>query len=478
MTARTRRKITTPLSDRRFDPTDHDSDMGGIDRSGQSSIGERQLRKIEIIRLDSLEPAQRNPRTHSKRQVRQIASSIEKFGFNSPILIDKSNRIVAGHGRYEAAKHLGHHTVPIIRLDSLNNSELRAYALADNKIAQNAGWDRELLALEFEELQLALPEVGLDLEITGFSAVEVDGIISDFSTSPCHPADEIPELSVTVTSKTADIFILDKHRLAVGDVRDEKCVAALMLNDRAEMAFLDPPYNVRIDGHAGGRGKTKHREFAFASGEMSSAQFTRFLQDTLGMCARHTSDGAIHFVCMDWRHAIELLEAGASVYGELKNMCVWTKTTPGQGSFYRSQHELVFVYKHGTAPHINTFELGQYGRTRSNVWNYPGANTFRAGRMDELKMHPTVKPVAMIIDAMKDCSHRGGIVLDSFCGSGSTIIAAEQVGRRAHCIEIDPRYVDVAIRRWQRLTGKDAILESSGETFDDLVQSRLTGPTK
>ena len=248
-----------------------------------------------------------------------------------------------------------------------------------------------------------------------------------------------------------------------------------MQGEMAEMAFLDPPYNVKIDGHVGGRGRTKHREFAYASGEMTSDQFVRFLQETLGLCAYHTVDGGITYVCMDWRHARELLAAGAAVYDELKNICVWAKTTPGQGSFYRSQHELVFVYKRGQAPHLNTFELGQHGRTRSNVWTYPGANTFRAGRMDELKIHPTVKPVALIADAMRDCSQRGSIILDAFAGSGTTVMAAEQIGRRAFCIEIEARYVDVAIRRWQRFTGKDAILEPTGQTFEEVLTARAKG---
>jgi DNA modification methylase len=234
------------------------------------------------------------------------------------------------------------------------------------------------------------------------------------------------------------------------------------------MAFLDPPYNVRVAGHVGGRGRIKHEEFACASGEMTSEQFVQFLKETLGTAARHTVDGGIAYVCMDWRHARELLDAGSAVYDELKNICVWAKTTPGQGSFYRSQHELVFVFKRGASPHLNTFELGQHGRTRSNVWTYPGANAFRAGRMDELKMHPTVKPVALIADAMRDCSRRGSVILDPFAGSGTSIMAAEKIGRRAFCMEIEPRYVDVAIRRWQQYTGKDAILESTGQTFGEL----------
>ena len=329
-----------------------------------------------------------------------------------------------------------------------------------------------MLALEFAELQIALPEFSLDLGITGFEPGEVDSIIEESAEERADPSDEIPELHAAVTARIGDLFVLDQHRLVVGDTQNAQTFVSLMQGDLAEMAFLDPPYNVQINGYVAGHGRIKYREFADASGEMTSSQYVAFLEKTLGLCARFTTDGGITYCCMDWRHAAELLQAGTTVYDELKNICVWAKTTPGLGSFYRSQHELVFVYKRGTAPHINTIALGKNGRGRSNIWNYAGLNTFRAGRMDELKMHPTVKPVALIADAMRDCSRRGSIILDAFAGSGSTIMAAEQVGRRAFCIEIDPQYVDVAIRRWQRVTGKDVILESTGQTFDEIGTTR------
>ena len=324
------------------------------------------------------------------------------------------------------------------------------------------------MSVELGELELALPEVNLNLEITGFEAGEVDFIMSDFTDPSIEGIDEIPDLPTSPISKPGDLFDLGRHRLLCGDARLQQSYDSLMGSDVATMCFLDPPYNVRIDGHAGGRGRIKHREFAFASGEMDFVQFVEFLLATIGPTASRLLDGGIAFICMDWRHAGELLKAGSQIFDELKNVCVWTKTNAGQGSFYRSQHELVFVYKRGKAAHINTFGLGQHGRTRSNVWTYAGVNSFRAGRMDELKMHPTVKPVALIVDAMKDCSKRGSIILDSFCGSGSSILAADQIDRRAFCIEIDPRYVDISIERWQRYTGKDAVLKSTGQTFDEL----------
>jgi len=428
---------------------------------------------IEMLSPRILRPAPRNARTHSTKQVRQIADSMVRFGVINPLIADESGRIVAGHARAEAAKLLGLKLVPVIRLSHLSETEIRAYVLADNKLAEKAGWNRELLAVELEELQIALPEVGLDLEITGFDPGEVDSIMVDFVEGKNNSVAEIPEVDREhLVSRTGDLFVLGNHRLLVGDVRLGDSFIHLMQGESADMAFLDPPYNVKINGHVGGRGRTKHREFAVASGEMTPDQFTRFLEDALGACARNTVDGGITYVCMDWRHARELLEAGAAVFDELKNICVWMKTNPGQGSFYRSQHELVFVYKHGRAAHINTFELGQHGRSRSNIWTYAGVNSFRAGRMDELKAHPTVKPVALVADAMRDCSRRGSIILDAFAGSGTTIMAAEQIGRRAYCMEIDEAYVDVAVRRWEKATGRDAILEATGKTFEETANGR------
>jgi DNA modification methylase len=237
------------------------------------------------------------------------------------------------------------------------------------------------------------------------------------------------------------------------------------------MAFLDPPYNVHVRDIVG-RGQIKHAEFAMASGELSRAGFVEFLNQSLGAVAAVSRDGAIHFVCMDWRHLGELLEAGSATYGEMVNLTVWAKTNAGQGAFYRSAHELIGVFRVGETPHLNNIELGRHGRSRTNVWHYAGVNTFRAGRMDDLKCHPTVKPVALVADAIKDCTRRGDIVLDTFSGSGTTILAAERVGRRAYAMEIEPRFVDVAIKRWQAFSRKDAIHAESGLTFDELANKR------
>ena len=425
-----------------------------------------------MLPLNALRQASLKTRTHSKKQIRRIADSILHLGFINPVVVDRRRKIVVGYGRFEAAKLIGLKRMPVICVEHLSDAQLRAYSLADNKLAEGAGWDREAVAIELEELQVLLPEIGLDLSVTGFEPGEVDALLLDFENDRLNPSDIVEPPNGPVVSRSGDLFVLHKHRLIVGDARQRGTFDRLMRGEMAAMAFLDPPYNVRIAGHVGGRGRTKHREFLCASGEMSSSQFESFLRQTLGLCARYSVDGSIHYVCMDWRHAKELLAAGAVVFDELKNVCVWTKTNAGQGSFYRNEHEFVFVYKKGEAPHLNTFGVGASGRSRSNVWRYAGANTFRAGRMDELTMHPTVKPVAMVVDAMKDCSRRGSIILDAFAGSGTTLLAAERTGRRAFCVEIDPTYADVSIRRWQRFTGRDAILEATGQTFDELHAER------
>jgi DNA modification methylase len=432
--------------------------------------------RIQMVPIAKLRASARKIRNHSNAQILAISKSIKHFGMMSPVIIDDSLTVVVGTARLEAARHLGSSYIPAISASHLTPTEIRAYALADNKLAEKAGWDREALAIELEELQIALPEIGLDLEATGFEAHEIDSTLMDF-TEGAGPGDEIPETNTAaIVSRPGDLFVLNQHRVLVADARTPLSYQQLMTGTLAQMAFLDPPYNVPVKGHVGGRGRTKHREFLCASGEMASDEFAAFLEGTTALCAANSHDGAVHFVCMDWRHAGEILKAGASVYGRPLNICIWVKTNAGQGSFYRSQHELVFVFKRGNAPHINTFELGQHGRSRSNVWRYAGVNTFRAGRMNELRMHPTVKPIALVADTIRDCSRRGAIVLDAFAGSGTTVMAAEQLGRRAFCMEIDPAYVDVIIRRWQRFTGRDAVLEGTSRTFDELQAERLRRP--
>lgn len=405
---------------------------------------------IKYLDTASLKPWAKNARTHSKKQIRQLADSMQEFGFTNPVLIDDDGTILAGHGRVKAAELLGMHEVPCVGLSSMSEDQKRAYVIADNKLALNAGWDEELLAEELSALTDS--DISFDVQLTGFSIAEVDHLIEDqVPEASGDPADDI--LSDTGQAPRrchpGDVWVLGDHRLVCGNALDPNIVSLLMDGSQAAMVFSDPPYNVPIDGHVGGSGKTKHREFEMASGEMSQTQFTQFLTTAFKNMADHSKDGAIHFQCMDWRHLEEMMEAGHSVYTELKNMIVWVKDNGGMGTFYRSRHELVFAWKVGTVPHINTFELGQHGRYRTNVWQYKGVNTLKTGRMDELALHPTVKPVQMIADAIKDVSGRREIVLDLFGGSGSTLIAAHKTGRRGFLCELDPIYCDRILHRWE-----------------------------
>ncbi|MGO9452635.1 MAG: site-specific DNA-methyltransferase [Candidatus Binataceae bacterium] len=411
-----------------------------------------------------------NPRAHSPRQVRQIARSIETFGFNVPVLIDSKLQVIAGHGRILASRLLAWSEVPTICLDHLTEAQARAFMIADNRLTENSIWNDQLLAEQLRDLSLL--ELDFSLEVTGFEMGEIDLRIESLtSESEEDPDDAIPAGSVgPVVSRVGDLWLLGNHALYCGSALDEVSYSVLMGGEKAAMVFADPPYNVRIEGNVSGLGAIHHREFAMASGEMTEAEFTGFLSRACTLLARHSAGGSIHFICIDWRHMTELLAAGRQAYTELKNVCVWAKNNPGMGSLYRSQHELVFVYKSGSGRHRNNIQLGQFGRNRGNVWRYPGANSF-AQQSDEgnlLALHPTVKPVAMVADAILDCSARGDIVLDNFLGSGTTVIAAERTGRRCYGLEIDPLYTDTIVRRWQALTGDDARHASRGKTFNQL----------
>jgi DNA modification methylase len=429
--------------------------------------------QIEQVPLSKLRENPRNTRTHPSEQIRRIAESIRHFGFTSPVITDDEYRILAGHARWAGAKALGLKTVPVVVLHDLSEAQRRAYLLADNKIAEMAGWDRSALAVEWSELSPLLAQAGLNVELTGFEVAEIDSLLCDFIDPETVPSEQPILIEDRPVTCRGDLWCLGEHRLLCGDAREDADLRSVMDRGRADMVFADPPYNVRIRSTLG-RGKIKHREFSAASGEMSPRQFTRFLASALALAAKYSVKGSIHFVCSDWRHLREMLDAGEEVYCELKNVIVWNKTNIGQGSFYRSQHELIFVWKNGHAPHRNNFELGQHGRTRSNVWTYAGVNTFRSGRLEDLTSHPTVKPVRLVADAIRDCSKRNDIILDPFMGSGTTILAADSIGRRAYGLELDPLYVDVAVRRWQASAKRDALLHGTRQTFDEAAAARGT----
>jgi DNA modification methylase len=423
--------------------------------------------EITYTQTSALKPDPRNPRLHTDKQVRQIAQSIEAFGFNVPLLIDDEQKVIAGHGRLMAARRLGWDKVPAIRLSHLTEAQRMAFLIADNRLTENSSWDERMLG---EQLKI-LSELELDfnLEAIGFETPEIDLFIDGLGiVSEADPDDHLPEISKSAVTVVGDVWQLAKHRVRCGNSLVPSNYDRLMEGVRADLVITDPPYNVVIDGHATGNGSVRHREFGMASGEMSSTEFTDFLSRAMIVARDHSADGSLAYYFMDWRHMTEILTAGMGVYSDLLNLCVWAKNNGGMGSFYRSAHELIFLFKHGKGSHRNNVQLGKYGRYRTNVWNYPGANSFGSadGEGNLLALHPTPKPVALIADAIKDCTARGDLVLDPFLGSGTAVIAAERTGRRCYGFELDPLYVDTIIRRWQKLTKLEAIHMGSGDTFN------------
>jgi DNA modification methylase len=426
---------------------------------------------IRYVPTASLTLNRRNPRLHSDKQIRQIARSIETFGFSVPVAVDSDHTVVAGHGRVLAARLLGIEELPTISLRHLTGTQLNAFMVADNRLAENSVWDDHLLAEQFKLLSEA--ELDFDLDVTGFEVGEIDFIIEGATPAiekENDPADALPENNDIRISQAGDLWQLGYHRVYCGNSLSGSSYSLLIEGRRADMVFTDPPYNVKIAGHATGLGAIQHKNFKMASGEMSESEFTDFLAQAFNLLSSNSVDGSLHYVFMDWRHMREILAAGKHVYAELKNLCIWSKGCGGMGSLYRSAHELIFLFKNGQDSHRNNVQLGQFGRYRTNVWNYPGANSFSRTTEEGnlLELHPTVKPVALVADAIMDCSARGDTVLDPFLGSGTTVIAAERTGRVCYGIELDPQYVDTAVRRWQAFTGLDAKHGISGRTFNDL----------
>lgn len=443
-------------------------------RSQRASPIPRQGLSVVYRDAKLLKPDPNNPRQHSEKQLRQIATSIQAFGFNVPILIDRHGQVIAGHGRVLACQLLGIKRVPTISLEHLSEGQVRAFMIADNRLTENSTWDNRLLAEQLKALSQV--ELTFSLEATGFEMGEIDVMIEGLEPAPEgkeDPADALPEAGTGVlVTQRGDLWMLGRHRVFCGDALGEKAYRLLMDGCRAAAVFTDPPYNDPIDGYVTGFGKIHHPEFAMASGEMSEAEYTEFLSKTFSLLAKNSENGALAFVCMDWRHTGEVLAAAHPAFTEFKALCVWDKGSGGQGSLYRSQHELVFVFKSGRGKHRNNIQLGQYGRYRTNVWQYPRVSSLshddEEGELAAL--HPTVKPAAMVADAILDCSARGDIVLDPFLGSGTTVIAAERTGRIAYGLELDPGYVDAAIRRWHSFTGKTAVHMKSGRTFNELEE--------
>jgi DNA modification methylase len=386
-----------------------------------------------------------------------------------PIIIDKAGIILAGHARYGAAEELGIPEVPVIRAEFLTKADRRAFVLAENRLAELAGWDKTLLS---EELEI-LFEGGYDLEITGFSIVDLDFAMPEEKTEERAEEVELPGLTAKAVTRPGDLWRVGEHKIFCGDARAAESWEALLGDERAALVFCDPPYNVPIDGFVSGKGRNRHRNFLMGAGEMSVGEFITFLRAIIRLCVRFSKSGSIHYHCMDWRHIRELLDAADGVYSEFKQLVVWVKNNGGQGAFCRSQHELICVFKSGKGKHTNNFGLGETGRYRTNVVEYAGANTFRKGRDADLAAHSTVKPTALVADFLIDCSNRGDLVVDPCLGSGATLLAAHRTGRRGAGIELDPLYVDTALKRLATLSGLTPVLAGDGRSFDEVAADRL-----
>lgn len=434
----------------------------------------RNVERVELVDLDRITPPSKFLKAFTKPNVRTCARFIEQFGFLTPILIDGDGNILGGVLFFLAARLLELSEVPTVRITHLSPDEQLAYRIAEQRINELSPWDGQALGEALKHL--SAQNLSFDLDITGFSLPEIDLWIEGLSGPTNASAEEpVPKVPSDPTVRLSEIWRCAGHRILCGSALDKDCWSALMGTVKANLVFTDPPYNVAVKGHVGGKGAIQHREFAMASGEMSSDEYLNFLTDIGRALKKNSADGSLHYFCIDWRHVSEVLKAGEAIFERLINICTWVKDNGGMGSFYRSQHELIVVFRNGNRAHRNNIELGRHGRNRSNVWNYAGANSFSGRTTDEgnlLKLHPTVKPVQMVADAILDSTARRGIVVDCFLGSGSTLLAAERVGRRLYGMEIDPAYVEVCIQRWQRHTGQDATLEATGETFAQVAAKR------
>lgn len=446
--------------------------------AGQAAPDIQQLQhnlRIDIVYrpVEDIRSYKRKLRKRSRRWQAAMQASIKRFGLILPILIDQHGEIIGGEGVFETAKQCGFSEVPTVRIDHLNEPDIRLLRLALNRIGEESSWDTVELSEEWRDLQPIAMDLGYD--VSGFTTPEIDSLLYQPPSKEQEDADDqqmeagAPGSEV---SRVGDLWVLGDHLVLCASSLEAANLKLLMGGDLARMVLTDQPYNVKIQGNVGGLGKHKHREFVQASGEMDEAEFTQFLTTSIATLAEFTCDGALLYMFMDWRHQWEILSGIRAAGLAMVNMAVWAKTSPALGAFYRSQHELCFIVRKGRAKHTNNIDLGRWGRTRSNVWNYAGVNSFGPGRDEQLAMHSTCKNVSMLVDAIRDASDRGEIVLDGFLGSGSTLIAAERTGRICRGLELDPLYVDTILRRWERVTGGTAILQATGETMEQVAQSR------
>jgi DNA modification methylase len=428
--------------------------------------------EIEHVAVEVLRAPTRQLRRHSERKLAKLQANIRRFGFLCPLLAGADNELIVGVARLQVARRMGLKRVPLIRASHLSPEDIRIFRIADNRLTELSDWDEDNLGLELKELSAL--DLGFSLELSAFDAAEIDLRID--ALSPPSPGENLAEAEleppVSPTSRLGDLWRLGDHSILCGDALQPPAYEALMGNEQARMIAADLPYNLKIDGHVGGLGKVHHRPFAMASGEMSEEEFTDFLSKVFLVNRSVLMRGGLAYYFMDWRHCHEITTAQRRAGFDLINLCIWAKTNGGMGSLYRSRHEMVFVFGERRQAHVNNVQLGRFGRYRTNVWEYPGANSFRKGRDQDLADHPTVKNMEMIADAIRDVTNRGDIVLDPFVGSGTTVLAAERTGRRARAVEIDPAYVDVAIGRWSKLTDQQAVLVATGQTFNEVRDQR------
>lgn len=434
----------------------------------KSDLSNKAQLSVEYRPIAAIKPYAGNARKHPKSQIAKIAKSLRTFGWTNPLIVGDDDNLLCGHGRLEAAQLNGEKAVPVITLAHLSEADRKAYILADNRLAEEAEWSKGMLRSELS----GLAELGYELELTGFDTIEIDTVLAMDDEEYDEEEVELPLDAGEPVSRVGDLWTIGNHRLLVGDARDPHSYEMLMHGDRAQLIVTDPPYGCVIENNVSGGGKVKHQNFVMGAGETGLGEFAmNLLRPAFKNIADHSQAGAIAFVFIDWRGAPYLYDAAKGIFDEAKNLIVWAKTNGGQGAFYRSAHELIYAFKVQPGKHINNFGLS--GRYRTNVWTYAGANTFRAGRMKDLNDHPTVKPKKMIADAILDCSTRGGIVLDPFLGSGTTICAAEQVGRKGYGMELDPKYADVCLKRIAEACELPAMLD--GKPFEDVAVDRLGG---
>ena len=431
--------------------------------------GENSSNNLQMIDIALIIASNKSLRKHSQKQLQKLINAIKKFGFTNPILIDKKLKIIAGELRLLAAKKLGFCQIPVIILEDLTDEEAEAIRILDNRIAEDSEWN-------YANLQEVIENLGkfdISFEDLGFETVDYDKIFlnsdseeSEVKNSEQENADWL-DANIPKKANLWDLWRLGDNFILCANSLLQKAFKILMQGELAQIVITDPPYNCKIKGHVCGSGKIKHDEFAMASGEMTEAEFAEFISGFMQHLVKFSFDGSLHYIFMDWRNINILLTQGKKYYTELKDIAIWDKGQGGMGSMYRSQHEMIPIFKNGEAKHQNHIQLGKYGRYRTNVWNYPGVRATNPESLELLKLHPTVKPVSMLHDILLDTSSKNDIVLDCFGGSGSTLLAAERCKRRARLIEIDPRYVDVCIYRWEKETGKTAKLVKNYKEIED-----------